>query len=80
MPVLGDADFMSIVVEAAIASFGSKAREKLTIEEMTGGTFTVSNGGVFGRYCLRRFLTHRKRAFSACIRFRIGPSRWIARS
>ena len=50
VPVLRDADFMSIAdVEAAIASFGSKARDKkLTIEEMTGGTFTVSNGGVFG--------------------------------
>ena len=50
VPVLRDADFMSIAdVEAAIASFGSKALDKkLTIEEMTGGTFTVSNGGVFG--------------------------------
>ena len=50
VPVLRDADFMSIAdVEAAIASFGSKARDKkLTIEEMTGGTFTISNGGVFG--------------------------------
>ena len=50
VPVLHDADFMSIAdVEAAIASFGSKARDKkLTIAEMTGGTFTVSNGGVFG--------------------------------
>ena len=50
VPVLRDADFMSIAdVEAAIASFGSKAQDKkLTIEEMTGGTFTVSNGGVFG--------------------------------
>jgi len=50
VPVLRDADFMSMAdVEAAIASFGNKAREKkLTIEDMTGGTFTVSNGGVFG--------------------------------
>ena len=50
VPVLRDADFMSIAdVEAAIASFGNKARDKkLTIGEMTGGTFTVSNGGVFG--------------------------------
>ena len=50
VPVLHDADFMSIAdVEAAIASFGSKARDKkLTIEDMTGGTFTVSNGGIFG--------------------------------
>jgi 2-oxoglutarate dehydrogenase E2 component (dihydrolipoamide succinyltransferase) len=50
VPVLRDADFMSIAdVEAAIRDFGLKARDKkLTIEEMMGGTFTVSNGGVFG--------------------------------
>ena len=50
VPVLRDADFMSIAdVEAAITGLGLKARDKkLTIEEMTGGTFTVSNGGVFG--------------------------------
>ena len=50
VPVLRDADFMSIAdVEAAIRNLGLKARDKkLTIEEMTGGTFTVSNGGVFG--------------------------------
>ena len=50
VPVLRDADFMSIAdVEAAIRELGLKARDKkLTIEEMTGGTFTVSNGGVFG--------------------------------
>ena len=50
VPVLRDADFMSIAdIEAAIAEFGAKAKDKkLTIEDMTGGTFTVSNGGVFG--------------------------------
>jgi 2-oxoglutarate dehydrogenase E2 component (dihydrolipoamide succinyltransferase) len=50
VPVLRDADFMSIAdVEAAIYDYGVKARDKkLTIEEMTGGTFTISNGGVFG--------------------------------
>lgn len=50
VPVLRDADFMSIAdVEAAIRDLGIKARDKkLTIEDMTGGTFTVSNGGVFG--------------------------------
>ena len=50
VPVLRDADFMSIAdVEAAIRDLGLKAQDKkLTIEEMTGGTFTVSNGGVFG--------------------------------
>ena len=50
VPVLRDADFMSIAdVEAAIRDLGLKARDKkLTIDEMTGGTFTLSNGGVFG--------------------------------
>ena len=50
VPVLRDADFMSIAdVEAAIRDLGTRARDKkLTIEDMTGGTFTVSNGGVFG--------------------------------
>ena len=50
VPILRDADFMSLAdVEAAIVDLGVRARDKkLTIEEMTGGTFTVSNGGVFG--------------------------------
>ncbi len=50
VPVLRDADFMSLAdVEAAVADMGRRARDnKLTIEDMTGGTFTVTNGGVFG--------------------------------
>ncbi len=50
VPVLRDADFMSLAdVEAAIRDLGIRARDKkLTIDDMTGGTFTVSNGGVFG--------------------------------
>ncbi len=50
VPVLKDADFMSIAdVEAQIRDFGVRARDgKLSIEEMTGGTFTITNGGVFG--------------------------------
>ena len=50
VPVLRDADFMSLAdVEAAIVDLGKRAREnKLSIEDMTGGTFTVTNGGVFG--------------------------------
>jgi 2-oxoglutarate dehydrogenase E2 component (dihydrolipoamide succinyltransferase) len=50
VPVLRDADFMSLAdVEAAIFDLGIRARDKkLTIDDMTGGTFTVSNGGVFG--------------------------------
>src|SRR5262249_12416197 len=50
VPVLREADRMSLAeIEQAIADFGRRAREgKLTIEEMQGGTFTISNGGVYG--------------------------------
>jgi 2-oxoglutarate dehydrogenase E2 component (dihydrolipoamide succinyltransferase) len=50
VPILRDADQMSIAeIERAIADFGKRAQEgKLTVEELTGGTYTISNGGVFG--------------------------------
>ncbi|MDO8863911.1 2-oxoglutarate dehydrogenase complex dihydrolipoyllysine-residue succinyltransferase [Haliea sp. E1-2-M8] len=50
VPVLRDADFMSLAdVEAAVRDLGLRARDnKLTIDDMTGGTFTLTNGGVFG--------------------------------
>ena len=50
VPILRDADKMSFAdIEAGIADFGRRARDgKLTIQEMTGGTFTISNGGVYG--------------------------------
>ncbi len=50
VPVLRDADKMSFAdIESSIADFGRRARDgKLAIEEMTGGTFTISNGGVYG--------------------------------
>jgi 2-oxoglutarate dehydrogenase E2 component (dihydrolipoamide succinyltransferase) len=50
VPVLLDADQMSLAdIERKIADFGSRAREgKLGLEEMQGGTFTVSNGGIYG--------------------------------
>ena len=50
VPVMRDADFMSLAdVEAAIKDLGLRARDnKLTIDDMTGGTFTVTNGVVFG--------------------------------
>ncbi|KAK9333252.1 hypothetical protein V1520DRAFT_333031 [Lipomyces starkeyi] len=49
-PVVRNAETMSMVeVEKAIADLGAKARDnKLTIEDMAGGTITISNGGVFG--------------------------------
>ncbi|MBB2960407.1 2-oxoglutarate dehydrogenase complex dihydrolipoyllysine-residue succinyltransferase [Methylobacterium sp. R2-1] len=50
VPVVRDADDLSIAgIEKKIAGFGKKAREgKLSIEEMQGGTFTITNGGIYG--------------------------------
>ncbi|HIL22082.1 MAG TPA: 2-oxoglutarate dehydrogenase complex dihydrolipoyllysine-residue succinyltransferase [Alcanivorax sp.] len=50
VPVLRDADQKGLAeVESQIIEYGQKAQKgKLSIEEMTGGTFTISNGGVFG--------------------------------
>ena len=50
VPILRNADQLSIAeIEKTIADFGKRASEgKLGIEEMTGGTFSISNGGVFG--------------------------------
>ena len=49
-PVVRNAESMSILdIERSITELGLKARDnKLTLEDMTGGTFTISNGGVFG--------------------------------
>jgi len=50
VPILRDADQMSIAdIEKKIGEFGQKAKEgKLTLEDLTGGTFSISNGGTFG--------------------------------
>jgi len=50
VPVLRDADQLDFAgIEKNIASFGEKAREgKLTYEDLNGGTFTITNGGIFG--------------------------------
>jgi 2-oxoglutarate dehydrogenase E2 component (dihydrolipoamide succinyltransferase) len=50
VPVLRNADQMSFAdIEKKIAEFGAKAKEgKLSIDELTGGTFSISNGGTFG--------------------------------
>ncbi|ASU35926.1 2-oxoglutarate dehydrogenase complex dihydrolipoyllysine-residue succinyltransferase [Mucilaginibacter xinganensis] len=50
VPVIRNAESMSLAeIEKAVAALAVKAREnKLTLEEMTGGTFTITNGGVFG--------------------------------
>ncbi|MAM89484.1 MAG: dihydrolipoyllysine-residue succinyltransferase [unclassified Hahellaceae] len=50
VPVLRNAEHMGLAdIERSIGEFGKKAKDgKLAIEDMTGGTFTISNGGVFG--------------------------------
>ena len=50
VPIIRDADQLSLAdIEKSIADFGKRAQDgKLTIEELTGGTFSISNGGVFG--------------------------------
>ncbi|HUW50148.1 MAG TPA: 2-oxoglutarate dehydrogenase complex dihydrolipoyllysine-residue succinyltransferase [Sulfuricella sp.] len=50
VPILRDADQLSLAeIEKKIVDFGARAKDgKLTIEELTGGTFSISNGGVFG--------------------------------
>ena len=50
VPVLRNAELMSLAeIEGGIATFGKKAKEgKLTMDDMTGGTFTITNGGTFG--------------------------------
>ncbi len=50
VPVLRNAELLSFAeIELAIRGFAAKAREgKLTVDEMTGGTFTITNGGIYG--------------------------------
>ncbi|MBI5780258.1 MAG: 2-oxoglutarate dehydrogenase complex dihydrolipoyllysine-residue succinyltransferase [Rhodocyclales bacterium] len=50
VPILRDADQLSMAeIEKKIAEFGAKAKDgRLSLEELTGGTFSISNGGVFG--------------------------------
>ena len=50
VPILRDADQLTLAqIEKQIAEFGNKAKDgKLTLEDLTGGTFSISNGGVFG--------------------------------
>ncbi len=50
VPVIRDADDMSFAeIEGAIADFGKRARDgQLKLEELTGGTFSITNGGIYG--------------------------------
>ncbi|MGH8456678.1 MAG: 2-oxoglutarate dehydrogenase complex dihydrolipoyllysine-residue succinyltransferase [Stenotrophobium sp.] len=50
VPILRDADLLSFAeIEKAIAAYGAKAKDnKLTMDDLTGGTFSITNGGIFG--------------------------------
>ena len=69
VPILRNADQLSIAeIEKAIADFGQRAKDgKLTLEDLTGGTFSITNGGVFGSHAVHA--DHQpaaERASSAC--------------
>lgn len=50
VPIVKDVDLLSLAgIEKAIAAYGAKAKDnKLTMEDLTGGTFSITNGGIFG--------------------------------
>ena len=74
VPILRNADQMSFAeIEKKIAEFGKKAAEgKLGIEEMTGGTFSISNGGTFGSMMSTPIINPPQSAIRACTRPRIA--------
>ena len=80
VPVLRDADQQSFAdIEKSIANFAGRARAgTITMEELTGGTFTITNGGVFGSLLSTPSSIRRRARFSACTRSRIG--RWSSRA
>ena len=72
VPVLRDCDRMSIAeVEGGIRDYAVAAKDgKLAIEDMTGGTFTITNGGVFGSLLSTPILNPPQPRYLACIRSR----------
>jgi 2-oxoglutarate dehydrogenase E2 component (dihydrolipoamide succinyltransferase) len=76
VPILRNADQMSFAdIEKKIAEFGQKARDgKLGLDDLTGGTFSISNGGVFGSMLSTPSSTRRSRPSWACTRPR--TARW----
>lgn len=81
VPIVRDADQMSIAeIEKEIGRLGKAARDgQLSMADMQGGTFTISNGGVYGSLMSSPILTPRSPASSACTRSRSGRSRSAAR-
>ena len=80
--IVRDADRMSFAdIEKKIGDFGKRAQDgKLSIEELTGGTFSISNGGVFGSMLSTPIINYRSPPSSACMPPRIAPWSRTARS
>jgi 2-oxoglutarate dehydrogenase E2 component (dihydrolipoamide succinyltransferase) len=72
VPIIRDADQLSIAqIEKAIADFGNRARDgKLGLEDLSGGTFSITNGGVFGSLLSTPIVNAPQSAILACIRFK----------
>ena len=82
VPVIRDADKKSFAeIERDLSDYAVKAREgKIKIEDLSGGVFTISNGGIYGSLLSTPILIPRKAASSACTKFRSAPSPKKARS
>ena len=74
VPVVRDADALGLAqIEDQIMAYGEKARAgKLALEDMAGGTFTISNGGIFGSMMSTPSSIRRKLGCWVCTTFRIG--------
>src|SRR5450432_78892 len=75
VPILRDADLLSIAeIEKQIADFGKRAQDgKLKVEELTGGTYTISNGGTFGSMLSTPIINPRSRRSWAFTRPKTAP-------
>lgn len=82
VPILRDAERLSFAeIEKGIADFAARAQTgALSIDELSGGTFSITNGGVFGSLLSTPILNPRSPASSACTRSRNGPWPRTARS
>ena len=68
VPVLRNVESMVTAVEKSISKFGKKAQnDEITMEDMTGGTFTISNGGVFGSMMRTPILNPPQSAILGCM-------------
>ena len=82
VPVIRHAERMGFAqIEQAIVDYVAKIREnRLELADLEGGTFTISNGGVFGSLLSTPILNTPRAGFSACTRSKNGRWWWTTRS